>query len=133
MKMVSRGSIVHVIDNESDILENIFSQIYFIEFDDTRSSLLILVNVGSEEKERMKKCIQFYLSIGGDSLSFMNDLEVYNDYVESLDSEEISKNKNKFDNASQDVIHKKTNSLFKDTITRMRRRKRMTKLILKFN
>jgi hypothetical protein len=39
MKMVSRGSVVHVRDNESDILENIFSQIYFREFEDTRSSL----------------------------------------------------------------------------------------------
>lgn len=126
MKMVSRGSVVHVRDNESDILD-----MQYREFEDTRSSLLIVIGkcfelynlklkennvifpIGSEEKERMKKFIQFYLSIGGELQSFMmEEFEVCNDYVESLDSEEISKNINKFDNASQDVIHKKTNSLF---------------------
>jgi hypothetical protein len=135
MKMVSRGSVVHVRDNESDILD-----MQYREFEDTRSSLLIVIGkcfelynlkliennvifpIGSEEKERMKKFIQFYLSIGGESQAFMTEeFDVCNDYVKSLDSEEISKNINKFDNASQDVIHKKTSSLFKNTITRMKK------------
>jgi hypothetical protein len=47
----------------------------------------------------MKKFIQFYLSTyAGDSQAFMKDFKVYGDYVESLDSEEILKNKNKYDN-----------------------------------
>jgi hypothetical protein len=44
----------------------------------------------------------------------MKDFKVYGDYVESLDSEEILKNKNKYDNEKKGGVGEKKECVYKN-------------------